>query len=138
MADHNVKTLRMHVVATRAAGGTLPPPKVVFHDSYAFDLSLPQPWRAQHFDNYESSDFRIKFVVNLQPEQRDFFPPQILDYLRIDLAAWAWLDEATMPDPVTNQHWISTATPYAASIIQLGPVAGNKLFLTFALKFENS
>jgi hypothetical protein len=128
----------MHVVVTKTPTGNFPQPKVVFHDSYSFDLSLPSPWRAQHFDNYESWEFRIKFLVNLQPDQKSFFPPEILDYIRIDFAAWAWLDRAAIPDPVTNQLWIGTGTPYAASIIQLGPIAGDQMFLSFNLKFENS
>ena len=138
MADHDVKTLRMHVVAVESLTGDFPQSKVVFHDSYSFDLSLPSPWRAEHFDNYEAWDFRIKFLVNLQPDQRSFSPPEVLDYIRIDLAAWAWLDQEDIPGPVTDQLWIGTGTPYAGTIIQLGPIAGNQLFFSFNLKFENS
>jgi hypothetical protein len=137
MADHNVKTLRMHVVATRTLTGNLSKPKVVFHDSYSFDLSSPSPWRAQHFDNYEDRDFRIKFLANLHPDRMSFYPPNILEYIRIDFAAWAWLEQAGIPDPITNQVWIGTGTPHAGLIIQLGPIAGDQLFLSFNLKFEN-
>jgi hypothetical protein len=144
--QHDVKTLKMCITATRSIDNAVPPGKIIFQQPYSFDLTNPAPWRAQHVDSYDAWDLRIKFFVNLATDSKKFYPPEILNYLRLEAAAWA---EVINPEeenhfgvpppaqPATFQMWFDTGCSYAAEVIQLGPLARDELFVSFAVKFEN-
>lgn len=138
-APAQLKTLKMCVTAVPELGSTSPAPQIVYQKPYPYDLSIPEPWRDQPIYNFQGTILRMKFLVTVTPDTESFYPPETNNYLRIDMATWTTITNNFPDESKTFSMWVDPdpADAYAAGLIQVGPLAGEQLFVTYALKFEN-
>jgi hypothetical protein len=112
----------------------------MYHDQVTVDLLNPKIWEVDKFGEFEGRKFRFFCTLMIFSENREFYPSEPHDYLRLDFSALGEpspCPPTTRPQVLQSSSWLDSKSTNAGAWLHLGPIAGDHdLYLDFYAQFS--